>query len=168
MAPLPPPSGKADEPSWGENCRATLASRGAVYKRPGGGSQYSRSWSLHLVDMKIAAVATVLVGFCLLAVSAEPVAEAEPGFGYGHHTHYYRPSYGHGGHYLGKRSADPVAEAEPGFGYGHHTHYYRPSYGHGGHYLGKRSAEPEAEAEPGFGYRHNSYYRPSYGYGYGR
>lgn len=54
MAPLPPPSGKAGEPSWGENCRATLASRGAVYKRPGGGSQYSRSWSLHLVDMKIA------------------------------------------------------------------------------------------------------------------
>ncbi len=98
--------------------------------------------------------ATVVAGFCLLAVSGEPEPEAGTCYVGGHHS--YHPVVVHPGYYDNNRygrnaEPNPEADAEPGFrgrGYGYQS---RPHY-HGYSHLHKRSAEPEPDAEPGYPY----------------
>merc|ERR1719464_574526 len=124
----------------------------------------------HIFFKDIVVIRSIMKCVALALIAFAAVANAEPGYGYGHHLGYgygHHLGYGYGlghaygygaygyghpyayGHHYGKRSAEPTAAAEPGYGY--YGHGYGHAYGHGyghpyayhGHHYGKRSAEAE-------------------------
>merc|ERR1712186_227552 len=92
----------------------------------------------HRTKMMVVSMSALCAVFAtIVVVQAEPLANAQPGYGHGYYgKREAEPSYGYYGYgYYGKR------EAEPGYGYrGYHgKREAEPSY-YGGYY-GKRSAE---------------------------